>query len=684
VSSLSTYRPAALISLVLSTGAFFAVVFQILYRSLDIVPIPSQIDHVILQSTVVLFLFSSLLFAKYWTEGIAQEAPWDTIARAGSVAIGLSLVLVPEYIYIFYPVQLAFPAYTQLYLFVQVFLTHLFLALLVFYFRKILPEKLVGLKRIVWQAFLILITLSILGNFTKSILPDFLRSFNISLVFVLGTYLALQLKWVVDIPASKRITTSLWLLFITALNLFLVFHYYTEESHGFFNILSLPTEYYLSLLMLPLLFSMISLLANVLYLPLAKVVDQKENEIRSLTQMSKFIQNKENLDGVFNFLLNNCVHDTEASAGWILLQNDTQKETLKSKNINVDRATVITQSFLENYSVKLKAQQHVNIYNTATALPPIKNMGNYSSMLIFEIALGKGEWGKLFLIKEDEEGFDEHQVELVYSYIGQAKIAYENQQLFLDSVKSESVKREVELASQIHKNLLPKHFPQHLLFEIAGFIEPSKELGGDFFDYFHLDDDRLALVIGDVSGKGMPAALYMAEIKGIFQSLAQFNLSPEELIFKANKTISDCFDKSHFVTLAYVVIDKKNHKFSYVRCGHCPLLYYNFKSNQTDYFEDQGIGLGIVRNSNFKQHINLYEKEFHKNDMLILYTDGLIEAVDKKTKKSYGFEELKRSLETARKITVTDTMKDLLSDFNDTISIQENPDDLAVIVIKFL
>jgi serine phosphatase RsbU (regulator of sigma subunit) len=684
VSSLSTYRPAALISLVLSTGAFFAVVFQILYRALDIVPIPSQIDHVILQSTVVLFLFSSVLFAKYWTEGIAQEYAWETITRAGSVAIGLSLILIPEYIYIFYPVQLAFPAYTQLYLFVQVFFTHLYLVLLVFYFRKILPKKLIGLKRIVWQAFLILLALSLLGNFTKNLVPNFLRSFNISLVFVLGTYLTLQLKWVVDIPASKRIATSLWLLFITALNLFLVFHYYTEESHGFFNILSLPTEYYLSLLLLPMLFSLLSLFANVFYMPLAKVVDQKENEIRSLTQMSKFIQNKENLDGVFNFLLNNCVHDTEATAGWILLQNDEQKETLKSKNINIDRATVITQSFLENYGAKLKTQIHLNIYSTTATMPQIKNIGNYSSLLAFEIALGKGEWGKLFLIKEDEEGFDDHQVELVHSYIGQAKIAYENQRLFLESVKSESVKREVELASHIHKNLLPKHFPQHQLFEIAGFIEPSKELGGDFFDYFHLDDDRLALVIGDVSGKGMPAALYMAEIKGIFQSLAQFNLSPEEVIYKANETISDCFDKSHFVTLAYVVIDKKNHKFLYVRCGHCPLLYYNFKTNQTNYFEDQGIGLGIVRTSNFKQHINLYEKEFHKNDMLVLYTDGLIEAVDKKTQKSYGFNELIRSLETARKITVTDTMKDLLSDFNNTISVQENPDDLAIIVIKFL
>jgi phosphoserine phosphatase RsbU/P len=684
VNSLSTYRPAALISLVLSIGAFFAVIFQILYRSLDIVPIPSQIDHFILQSTVILFLIGSLLFAKYWTEGIGTEAAWKTIARAGSVTGGVSLILVPEYIYVFYPVQLAFPAYTQLYLFAQVFFIHLYLALLVFYFRKILPEKLVGLKRIVWQVFVALLIFSLFGNFTKYVLPDFVRSFQVSLVFVLGVYLTLQIKWIVDVPVTKRIYTSLWLFFISGINLFLVFHYYTEESHGFFNILSLPTEYYLSLLLLPLLFSVLSLLANVFYMPLAKVVDQKENEIRSLTQMSKFIQNKENLDGVFNFLLNNCVNDTEASAGWILLENNNQKESLKSKNINVDRATVITQSFVQHYGKKLQTQQHINIYDTSTALPVINNMGNYRSLLAFYISLDKGTHGKLFLLKEDEEGFDEHQVELAYSYIGQAKIAYENQQLFLESVKSESVKREVELASHIHKSLLPKHFPQHQQYEIAGFIEPSKDLGGDFFDYFHLDDNRLALVIGDVSGKGMPAALYMAEIKGIFQSLAQFNLSPEEVIYKANETISDCFDKSHFVTLAYVVIDKKKRKFSYVRCGHCPILYYDFNTNKTHYFEDKGIGLGIVRTSGFKQHIHLYERTFNANDMLVLYTDGLIEAVDKRTKKIFGFDELKRSLETARKITVTDTMKDLLSDFNDTISIQENPDDLAVIVIKFL
>lgn len=166
--------------------------------------------------------------------------------------------------------------------------------------------------------------------------------------------------------------------------------------------------------------------------------------------------------------------------------------------------------------------------------------------------------------------------------------------------------------------------------------------------------------------------------------MAQFNLSPEEVIFKANETISNCFDKNHFVTLVYLIIDKKHRKFYYLRCGHCPILYYDFKTNKTDYFNDSGIGLGIIRSAQFNNHIRLYEREFHKNDLLVLYTDGLIEATDKKTKKSFGLKELQHTLETARKINAEEAMKDLLNDFKDTISIQENPDDLALIVIKFL
>lgn len=684
MNSISTYRPAALIALVLSIGAFFSVVFQILYRAIDIVPIPSEIDHIILQTTLVSFLASGFAFAYYWLQVKKQEAVWKIIVRMGLIATMLSVVLIPEYVYVFYPTQLAFPAYTQLYLFVQIFIIHIYLTLSLFHFRRVLPPKLIGLKKIVWKAFIALIIAGLFSNFTKEYLPDFIRAFHVSLVFVFAAYLSLNVKWVLDVPVTQRTQTILWLLFICGINLFLVFHYYTEESHGLFNVLSLPTEYYLSLLFIPVLFSALSLLANIFYLPLAKVVDRKENEIRNLTQMSKFIQNKENLDGVFNFLLNNCVIDTEADAGWIVLQYDNQKETIKSKNINIDRATVIAQSFLENYGEQLRLLQYINILNAENAKPEIKNIGNYKSFMVCNIDLDNGESGKLFLIKEEEESFDEQIVAMVRSYVDQARIAYENQRLFSESVKSESVKRELELASHIHRSLLPKQFPQNAQYEIAAFMETSKELGGDFYDFFHLDENRIAIVIGDVSGKGMPAALYMAEIKGIFQSLAQFDLSPEEVILKANETISGCFDKNHFVTLIYLVIDKRHRKFYYLRCGHCPILYYDFKTNKTDYFTDSGIGLGIIRTPQFSNHIRLYQREFHANDLLILYTDGLIEATDKRTKKSFGLKELKYGLETARKINAEEALKDILNDFKVSISIQENADDLALIVIKFL
>lgn len=684
MKSVNTYRPAALIALVFCLGSFLSLIFQILYRSLDIAPIPSGIESVILQLTIVSFLGSTLAFAYFWLDNNKNEAAWAVIVRNGSLAAGLSFILIPEYIYVLYPKQFAFPAYTQLYLFLQVFLLQLYLSLFTFHFRKIMPANLIGLKRIVWKTYIGLLVLALFSNFTKDFIPNFFRVFHVTLAFVFAVYLSINMKWVVDVPASKRVSTILWLLFISSIHFFLIYHYYNEESHGFFNVLSLPTEYYLILLFIPTVFSTTALFANIFYLSLAKVVDRKENEIRSLTQMSKFIQKKENLDGVFNFLLNNCVNDSEAHAGWILLRDNQQKETLKSKNINIDRAMAISQAFLSNYAEQLRLLQYVSILNTENTKPEIKNIGNYKSLLVCNIELHKGESGMLFLVNEEEESFDDQSVEMVRSYIDQARIVYENQRLFSESVKSESVKRELEVASQIHKSLLPTLFPQNSNYEIAAFMETSKELGGDFYDYFHLDENRLALIIGDVSGKGIPAALYMAEIKGIFNSLAQFDLSPEEIILKANETISKCFDKNHFVTLIYLVIDVKHRKFYYLRCGHCPILYYDFTVNKTDYFNDSGIGLGIIRNSEYSNHVRLYEREFHTNDLLVLYTDGLIEATDKKTKKSFGLNELKLALETARKLNAEEALKDVLNEFKITISLQENPDDLALIVIKFL
>ena len=110
---------------------------------------------------------------------------------------------------------------------------------------------------------------------------------------------------------------------------------------------------------------------------------------------------------------------------------------------------------------------------------------------------------------------------------------------------------EDEIAKNLQHSLIPAAFPKDIAFEIETFFEPSRAVGGDFYDYYVLDENRLAIIIGDVSGKGIPAAVHMAEIKDIFKTLHGSGLQPQEIVFKANKAISACFEKNAFVSLIY-------------------------------------------------------------------------------------------------------------------------------------
>lgn len=683
---LNTYRPSALIAFIISISAFIGAVFHVFFRLINDVAIPTPINNFILEALIIMFLLGGFFCFCCWLDIDSknhQQEISQSVANVFWATCILAMFFLPEYIYLFNQSIIPQRAYTQLYLFAQVYLLNAYLAYCIFQYKKLLPLNFIGIKRICWNVLIGLIVIATFANFYRDYVPQIVRSFNITLVLVIAIYFSFQLKWITQITTKKRITIILQLLIISLYNCYLVYHYYTEEDKGVFNILSIPTDYYLCLLIFSISFSTIALVANTLYLPIAKVLAQKENEISSLTQMSKFIENKENLDDVFNYLLLNSVKDTEAKAGWVLLSSSNGKVVFKSKNINIDQASKINHSIKINYPLALQQLAHINILNTSLYKPDIDGIDDFYSLAIFEIKLNKNETALLYIAHEDAEAFDDYHVQMVQSYIGQTKIAYENQQLFSASIQTESLKRELELASKIHKNILPVSFPQNNIYEMSGYILPSKEMGGDFYDFFYLNDDKIALLIGDVSGKGLPAALYMAEIKGIFQSLSTFNLSIEALIIKANETIKNCFDNNHFVTLTYLIIDKQNKKICYARCGHCPILYYDFKSGDFNFLDDKGMGLGIIRNDSFSNHIHVYEKHFNTNDIIVLYTDGLIEAIDKKSGKKYDLDALKHSLSTSRKATANDIKLDILNDFNNIIRHQENPDDIALIVVKF-
>lgn len=155
--------------------------------------------------------------------------------------------------------------------------------------------------------------------------------------------------------------------------------------------------------------------------------------------------------------------------------------------------------------------------------------------------------------------------------------------------------KELEIARQVQMRLLPKKSPDVPGFEISGMCIPAKETGGDYFDFIELSKSRLGIVIGDVSGKGVPAAIYMTLTKGIVQSHADDFVSPQDVLIKVNKLLYQTIDKDSFVSLFYAVLDIKHKTVIYSRAGHNPVLYYRHKDGHCSLLEPDGIALGLER-----------------------------------------------------------------------------------------
>ena len=152
------------------------------------------------------------------------------------------------------------------------------------------------------------------------------------------------------------------------------------------------------------------------------------------------------------------------------------------------------------------------------------------------------------------------------------------------------------------------------------------EVGGDYYDVYHMDEKRTSLIIGDVSGKGTSAAFHMAQMKGVFQSLVQLDLDPKEFLVHANNALSRCLESTSFITVSFFVIDANEKKVNFARAGHCPSLYYRAETGKTEYFKNRGLGLGILRNFNFHKYVQVNEFSYQAGDVLVLYTDGITEA----------------------------------------------------------
>ncbi len=242
--------------------------------------------------------------------------------------------------------------------------------------------------------------------------------------------------------------------------------------------------------------------------------------------------------------------------------------------------------------------------------------------------------------------------------------------------------RELEIARQVQLKLLPKDSPKIAGCELAGICIPAEEVGGDYYDFIHLGEHKVGIAIGDVSGKGVPAAIYMTLTKGVFQSNAEENISPKKVLSKVNHLMFRTIENNYFVSLFYAIIDLEHKKMTYARAGHNPAIYFSRASNQFSLLEPSGIALGLESGKVFEN--TLIEKTIHiqSGDLLVLYTDGFTEAMDRHNNE-YSEERLVGILEKNSHLDARAIINSVYKDVKVFVKDFPQHDDMTMVTVKF-
>lgn len=250
-----------------------------------------------------------------------------------------------------------------------------------------------------------------------------------------------------------------------------------------------------------------------------------------------------------------------------------------------------------------------------------------------------------------------------------------------ETEKNAKIEADLAIAANIQADMLPSDFSAYsdrTDFGVYALMKPAKEVGGDFYDIFMIDDKRLAVVIADVSGKGVPAALFMAIAKSLIKVHANMNLSPKDIFEKVNKLLCENNKSGFFVTAWLGILDLSSGKMSFVNAGHNPPVLLCKNGNNEFIKERGGFVLAGRKNSVYQES----ELLLNKGDRLFLYTDGVTEAKNL-DKKMYGNDKLTEYLTKHPKENLEKVLNGVFDDVNNFAGGQEQFDDITMLMLEY-
>lgn len=539
-------------------------------------------------------------------------------------------------------------------------------------------------KRNVSTYYNTMIVFFILASFTSIFnkIPDisFIKNTFYIIAVILIFVNSIKISWIAFIVKKEKITLlvlSIIIGFLFTVNLINgtdtasgenVLAGFSSSLNTFLNLLMIYGVIYFGILFFTTLF----------HLPTAEAFDRKSQEISSLQYFSSLINQVLDFKDLAETIADISIKITKSNASFIIWKENGNWKTIVNKNIGFIDSDILTKFLLgEDYQKNYSTTTVVNIND---ANKNLELNENYSIAAISPLRTYNEIVGYLITAKKDDYIFDEEDKNALNTFSYYASTAVENSELLEESIEKERLEKELDLAREIQRKLVPVKNPEYEKLKISSVFIPAFEVGGDYYDFFEISKNKLGFVIADVSGKGISAAFIMAEIKGIFESLSKMSNDPKDILTKANQILERTLDRKNFVSAAYGIFDFENEVLRISRAGHCPVIL--IRDNVSENIRPKGFGLGMNFSDYFEETLEEIVINLRKNDLLVLYTDGITESKNKEMK-DFGDELFEKILLENCNKNVDEISNKVIQEL--TLFSQNNSqhDDITLVILKW-
>jgi serine phosphatase RsbU (regulator of sigma subunit) len=556
------------------------------------------------------------------------------------------------------------------------FITYVFTAL-----RHLFYLKQSRAQQIYFNTMIIFFVLaSISAQYFSSEELSFIRNTFLIVSILLMVINSLRISWIAFMVKKEKIallvlSTVIAVLFIVNLSNSgsdtvhsTMLNSFSPSLNEFGSIIMLYGAIYFSVLFFTTLF----------HIPTAEAFDRKAQEVSSLQYFSKLITQVLDFDELAETVTDITTTVSGADASWIIWKEKDDFVPIAIKNIGFVDSDIINKFILQKISwdnlnettfIKLgefDGQLKLSQPYKAIAVSPLKAQGSVKGLLI--------------AVRKDEKKFNEEDKNAIATFSDYASVSIENSGLLEESIEKERLEKELDVAREIQKKIIPEKNPDYNGLEISSTFIPAFEVGGDYYDFFEISETKLGFVIADVSGKGISAALIMAQVKGIFESLSKLIESPREILIKANDILKRTLDSKTFVSAAYGLIDVEDGQMIIARAGHCPVLL--LRNETANSMKPSGIGLGISEVECFDQNLDEMIIDFEMNDTIVLFTDGITEAKNENLD-DFGDKYFTEILLENRNKNADELSKKVIQEVSTFSHNQSQYDDITLVILKW-